>query len=351
MTSLSPGLPPGLSPGLRPSLAVAALYAVVCCAGFLAPYDPAAQHRDRPLAPPTALHFVDANGRVHLRPFVYGVTPAVTGEDYTEDRSRTYPLRFLVRSNDPSVEARSSLHLLGVDAPAGIFLAGTDQFGRDQFSRILHGGRVSLGAGLLAGALSLTLGTTLGALAGFAGGWLDAAVMQASDMFLALPWFYLLLALRATLPLNVGAFRALAIVVVVIGIAGWARPARLVRGVVLSARTRDFVTAARASGGSEAYVLRSHVLPQALGVALTQASILIPQYTLAEISLSFLGLGVAEPIPSWGTLMSAMLQQELTSANWWMAAPAVVLVMVFLLYHAFADALHARTVRFAAGAV
>jgi peptide/nickel transport system permease protein len=336
---------------LRAGLAMAALYAVVCCAGFLAPYDPAAQHRDRPLAPPTALHIVEANGRVHLRPFVYGVTPAMSGEKYTEDRARIYPLRFMIRTNDSQVEARSSLHLLGVDEPGGIFLAGTDQFGRDQFSRILHGGRVSLGAGLLAGALSLTLGMALGALAGFAGGWVDAAIMQVSDIFVALPWFYLMLALRATLPLDAGAFRALAIVVVVIGVAGWARTARLVRGVVLSAKTRDFVTAARASGGSEAYVLRSHVLPQALGVALTQASILIPQYTLAEISLSFLGLGVAEPTPSWGTLMSAMLRQELTSANWWMAAPAVVLVMVFLLYHASADALHVRTVDFAAGAV
>jgi peptide/nickel transport system permease protein len=336
---------------LRPSVALAALYAVVLCAGFLAPYDPGAQHRDRPFAPPTAPHLVDPNGRVHLRPFVYGVTPTANGDGYTEDRGRMYPVRFFVRTNDPSGEARSPLHLLGVDEPGGLFLAGTDQFGRDQFSRILHGGRVSLAAGVLAGALSLALGTTLGGLAGFAGGWVDAAVMQASDVFLALPWFYLLLALRGALPLDVDALRALAIVVVVIGIAGWARPARLVRGVVLSAKTRDFVTAARASGGSQAYVLRSHVLPQALGVALTQASILIPQFTLAEISLSFLGLGVAEPVPSWGTLISAMLREELTAANWWMAAPAVVLVMVFLLYHAFADALHARTVRFAGEAL
>jgi peptide/nickel transport system permease protein len=242
-------------------------------------------------------------------------------------------VRFFVRSG-------SDVHLFGVDAPAGIFLAGTDQFGRDQFSRILHGGRVSLAAGVLAAALSLSIGMMLGAFAG-SGGWRDAVVMRLSDVFLAIPWLYLLLATRAALPLNVDPLRALAAVVVVIGIAGWARPARLVRSVVLSAKARDFVTAARASGASRWYVLRTHILPQTSGVVLTQASILVPQFALAEITLSFFGLGVAEPIPSLGTLMRAMLRQQTVSLSWWMTAPALALAVVFLLHHAFTDALHA----------
>jgi len=324
----------------RTGLGVAALYAVVLGAAFLSPYDPAAQHRDRPLAPPTRLHFVDRDGRVHVRPFVYADGDA---------RETPYPIRFFARARDDSGSI-GSRRLLTVDPPADIFLAGTDELGRDQFSRLLYGGRISLAAGLFAGALALTIGLVLGCLAGFVGRWMDAAIMATSDVFLALPWLYLLLAIRAALPLDVSPGRALASVVLVIGIAGWARPARLVRGVVLSARTRDYVTAAAASGASRTRMMLAHVLPEAFSVALTQASILVPQYTLAEITLSFFGLGVGEPTPSWGTMISAMLRQELSASHWWLAAPAAALVLVSLLYHAVADALHQRVPGLPAGA-
>jgi peptide/nickel transport system permease protein len=319
-------------PTLGTAIAVGAVYAAVLGAAFLSPYDPAAQHRDHPLAPPTRVHFVDREGRAHLRPFVYA------GD---REEGDAVPVRFFARGvdEDGSIGSR---RLLTVDPPANIFLAGTDELGRDQFSRLLYGGRISLGAGLFAGALALTIGLLLGCAAGFFGRWVDGAVMAASDLFMALPWLYLLLAIRAALPLDVSPGRALASVVLVIGIAGWARPARLVRGVVLSARTRDYVTAAAASGASRARLMLAHVLPEAFSVAITQASILVPQYTLAEITLSFFGLGVGEPTPSWGTMINAMLRQELSAAHWWLAAPAAALVIVSLLYHAVADALHQR---------
>jgi len=325
---------------VRTGLAVAAVYAVVLGAAFLSPYDPVAQHREHPLAPPTRLHVVDHDGRVHLRPFVYADA---------DGGAKPYPVHFFARGvdEDGSIGSR---RLLTVDPPATIFLAGTDELGRDQFSRLLYGGRVSLAAGLFAGALALAIGLLLGCVAGFFGQWIDAAVMAASDVFMALPWLYLLLAIRAALPLDVNPGRALASVVLVIGVAGWARPARLVRGVVLSARTRDYVTAAAASGASRSRMMRAHVLPEAFSVALTQASILVPQYTLAEITLSFFGLGVGEPTPSWGTMINAMLRQELSAAHWWLAAPAAALVVVSLLYHAAADALRQRAPGLPAGA-
>ena len=324
----------------RIGLGVATLYAAVLGAAFLSPYDPAAQHRDHPLAPPTRVHFVDRGGRLHLRPFVYADA---------DDGAKAYPIRFFARGvdEDGSIGSR---RLFTVDPPAALFLAGTDELGRDQFSRLLYGGRVSLAAGLFAGALALAIGLLLGCVAGFFGRWIDAGVMAASDVFMALPWLYLLLAIRAALPLDVGAGRALASVVLVIGIAGWARPARLVRGVVLSARTRDYVTAAAAAGASRTRMMRAHVLPEAFSVALTQASILVPQYTLAEITLSFFGLGVGEPTPSWGTMINAMLRQELSASHWWLAAPAAALVLVSLLYRAAADALQQRTQPLPAGA-
>ena len=320
---------------LGPAIGVAAVYALVLAAPFVAPYDPTTQHRDRGLAPPTRIHAVDRDGRFHLRPFVYA--------DDVNGATDAYPLRFFARSSDDSQAGRGSRHLFGVDAPADVFVFGTDTLGRDQLSRLLYGGRISLGVGLLATALALGDGLVLGCIAGFFGGWIDAAVMAASNVFMALPWLYLLLALRAALPLDVAPARALASIVIVIGIAGWARPARLVRGVVLSVRGRDFVAAASASGASPARVLRSHVAPEVLSVALTQASILIPQYTLAEITLSFFGIGIGEPTPSWGSMMGVMLRQELTLAHWWLAAPAAALIGVSLLYHAAADALQRRS--------
>ena len=317
-----------------PAVGVVAVYAVVLAAPIVAPYDPAAQHREYPLAPPTRVHVIDRDGRFHVRPFVYG-------ED-ADGATKAYPLRVLARSPDEFEPRGGSRRLVSVDAPANLFLFGTDTLGRDQFSRLVYGGRISLGVGLFATTLALGAGLLLGCIAGYSGGWIDAAVMASSDVFMALPWLYLLLALRAALPLDVAPARALASIVIVIGLAGWARPARLVRGVVLSVRGRDFVAAASASGATPVRVLRSHVAPAAVSVALTQASILIPQYTLAEITLSFFGIGIGEPTPSWGAMMGVMLRQELSIAHWWLAAPAAALIGVSLLYHATADALQRR---------
>jgi peptide/nickel transport system permease protein len=166
--------------------------------------------------------------------------------------------------------------------------------------------------------------------------------MRVAELFLALPWLYLLFAVRAFLPLNLAPAQAFLLLIVVIGLIGWARPARLIRGVVLSARARDFVLAARGFGASDAYVLRRHVLPQAFGVVLTQAAILIPQYILAEVTLSFLGLGVGEPAASWGAMLASLQEYHVLASYWWMLAPGLVLVIVFLSYAALANALQEK---------
>ena len=132
------------------------------------------------------------------------------------------------------------------------------------------------------------------------------------------------------------------LLVVVIGTVGWARPARLIRGVVLSARERKYVLAARGFGASDFYLLRRHILPQTMGVFLTQAALLIPQYILAEVTLSFLGLGVGEPVPSWGNMLGSLQQYHILASYWWMLAPALVLVPVFWGYQVLADFLHER---------
>src|SRR5579863_9441228 len=292
--------------GYKIGITVAVLvvfHAAILLAGFLAPYGYATQDRELPFAPPTGIHFVDAAGKWHARPFVYALAYDPSNPNtYQRDTSRQYPVHFLVRGERYKLAGSftSRWHFFGVDEPGRVFLMGTDAFGRDQFSRFLYGGQLSLLAGLLAAVLSVAIGIAVGGIAGFYGGWIDDVLMRGGELFLALPWLYLLFAVRAALPLHIAEWQVFLLLIVIIGLVGWARPARLIRGVVLSAKERNFVVAARAFGASDVYLLRRHVLPHTYGVVLTQVVLLVPKYVLGEVKLSFLGLGVGETMQSWG---------------------------------------------------
>lgn len=325
-------------------LALALIHLAVLGARLFAPYDPAEQHRDFPFAPPMRLHFLDAKGHFHFRPFAYPLVyhPEVSAAiPYEENRSLEMPLRFLVVA---AAEAADSTRggrwrLWGVDPPGYLFLLGTDDYGRDQLSRLLYGGQVSLFGGLLAAAISLGLGILLGGVSGYYGAWLDHLLMRTSEIFMALPWIYLLLAVRAFLPLHLGARQSFFLLVGIVGFTGWARPSRLVRGIVLGAKHRDYVLAARGFGASDSYLLRRHILPETYGVILTQAALLIPQYILAEVTFSFLGLGVNEPAPSWGNMLAGLQKLNVLESYWWMFSAGIVLIPIFLLYYILADSM------------
>ena len=319
------------TPGqIRIGIALALLLAVHAAAAFstwLAPYPYADQHRDYPYAPPARIHFIDARGKLYIRPFVYGLTPIESG-GYREDLIHRFQLKILTHGR-----------LLGVDQPGVLFLLGTDAYGRDVFSRLLYGARISLVTGLLAAALALGIGLLLGTASGYFGGWLDHLLMRGGELFLSLPWLYLLLAVRAFLPLQVTPLQAFLLLVAVIGSVGWVRPSRLIRGVVLSARERPYVLAARGFGASHFYLIRRHILPHTWSVLLTQATILIPQYILAEVTLSFLGLGVGEPVPSWGNMLVEARQYHTLATHPWMLAPGFATIPVLLGYLVLADTL------------
>jgi peptide/nickel transport system permease protein len=311
-----------------PTTALIVLHLIILLAGFVGPYDPATQNRTLPLSPPTAVHFFDSQGTFHLRPHV------LVGEN------TQLPIRFLVAGSQYRLLGflRLRIHLFGVDEPGRCFLLGTDEFGRDQFSRIVWGGQISLLIGWLATALSLSIGLILGSVAGFFGGWTDAAIMRGAELFLALPWLYLLLAVRAFLPLSLSPFATALALTAVIGMVGWARPARLVRGIVLSVREREFVSAARGFGASSWYLLRRHCLPETYSVLGSQATLLIPQFILAEVALSFVGLGVGEPAASWGTLVAPLRQVAILTTSWWMLAPAVLIMLTSWCFLSLEDA-------------
>jgi len=320
------------------------LHGIVACAGFFAPYDPVEQARGSPYLPPMRPHLVDKNGHFHVRPFVYLMKLQEGSFDqYEEDKSQAKLLRFFVSGARYRLLGLlpCRIHLFGAEN-ARIYLLGSDAFGRDQFSRLVFGGQVSLLAGLLGAGITLLIGLCLGAAAGYYGGWIDDLLMRFAELFLALPWLYLLFALRAFLPLAISPIKAFFLIIVVIGAVGWARPARLVRAVVLSTKERDFVRAARGFGATDLYLLRRHILPETASVLLTQAAILVPQFVLAEMTLSFLGLGVPEPVPTWGNLLSNLQQYSVLVSYWWMYLPALAMVPFFLGYLGLASSLQER---------
>ena len=322
-----------------PWLAISALVAChlsALLAGFFAPYSFEAQNRLLAFAPPTRIHFIDAQGRFHARPFVYRWAPRRNSfAEYEENQVVEYPLHLFVSGAEYKVLGlfNSRWHLFGTGGQGRIFLMGTDAYGRDLFSRLLYGGRISLFAGLLAGIISVFLGLVLGGLAGYYGRWIDDATMRMAEIFLAMPWLYLLLAVRALLPLHIDPQGAFFLLIGVLGIIGWARPARLIRGIVLTAKEREYVLAARSFGASDVYLLRTHILPFASGVALNQTALYIPQYILAEVTLSFFGLGVSEPVPSWGNMLNDLQRFLIWGSYWWLYAPAVALIAVLLAYY------------------
>jgi peptide/nickel transport system permease protein len=321
------------------------VHLAILFAGFVAPADPAAQNRQFPFAPPSRLHVVDVRGHLHLRPFIYQwTTRPGSFNEYEESRAREYPVQFFVSGVGYRIAGLvpSHIHLFGVEAPAQIFLAGTDNYGRDQFSRILYGGQISVAAGILATVISLTLGSLIGCISGFYGRWIDESAMRFAELFLVLPWLYLLFAVRAFLPLHISPIQTFLLLIAVIGTIGWARPARLIRGIVLSAKNQNYVMASRGFGASDIYLMRHHVLPHTYGILLTQTALLVPQYVLAEVTLSFFGLGLSEPNPSWGSLLATLQQYNVLVSYWWMFAPALALVVVSLGYLSVANAFHER---------
>ena len=319
--------------------ALIVLHLAILLAGFIAPYDPATQNREFAYAPPARIHFFDASG-FRWRPFVYAASADFDGVH--EDRSQKYPLHFFLRGESYKVLGviTSNLHFFGVERQGRIFLFGTDAYGRDEFSRLLCGGQISLAAGLLATFITLFAAAIIGTVSGYYGKFVDESLMGSAELFLCLPWFYFLVGVRAFLPLHLSPASTFLLLISVIGLIGWARPARLIRGVVLSARNRNYVLAARGFGASNFYLLRRHVAPETFGVLLTQAALLVPQYVAAEAVLSFFGLGIAEPVPSWGNMLSTLQQYNVLVSYYWLLAPALALVITSVTYWVLADTIH-----------
>jgi peptide/nickel transport system permease protein len=298
-------------------LGFAALLAVG--APWLAVHPPDLQHRAYVFAPPMPPRVVDDEGRWRA-PFYYPVrVENLALRTFVEDRTHPTPLT-LVESG----------RVVAGDDGAPWFPLGTDSLGRDVWSRLAFGARTSLGVAAAATVGALLLGTLIGALAGATGGWVDDLVMRITDLVLVLPVLYVVLALRAAMPLVLPPLTLVVLLVGVLAIAGAPSVARGVRGIITAERTRDYVTAARALGAGPVRLLARHLLPATRGFLVTQALLLTPAFILAETTLSFVGLGFNPPASSWGGMLQEAVNIRAIAEFPWVLAPALAIIAVVL---------------------
>lgn len=327
-------------------------YLVALFADFLAPYDYRSQLRSEPGAPPNEIHFRDAEGDWHARPFIYArrmIDPLQ--RLYAEDGRRAYPLALFTKGYSYKLFGifPSSRHLFGLKEGEGadnqprVQLLGTDSVGRDRFSRLLVASRFSLIVGPVGTLLASALGILLGCIAGFSGRLVDAVLMRIADAMMALPALVLILAARAAFPLKLPPAHAGLLMIGIFALIGWAEMARLTRGLVLSLRRREFVLAAESLGLSKTRILFRHILPNALRPLLVQVTLMLPFFLLTETALSFFGAGPQSPEASWGNMLTEAGDSNLLARQpFTLLAPAFAIFLFVLGVRLLSDGLKTK---------
>ena len=299
-----------------------------CFADRIAPYDPNKENREASFHPPAKIRFRDEGGRFHLRPFVH-----LTKMRFDENLKRCYDeipgKKYFLR--------RGKHALLSVQPPAKIYLLGTDSRGRDLLSRILYGARTSLSIGIVGVLVAVGFGFLLGAIAGYCGGWLDTLLMRFAEFFIMIPAFYLLLALRSALPPTLDSSQVYFLIIMILSLIGWGGIARVVRGMVLSLREREYVLASQMLGRGTWEILGRHILPHTFSYLAVIVSVSLPGYILGESFLSVLGLGIQEPAISWGNLLTEALSVARVQLHPWVLTPGLFIFLTALACNVLGD--------------
>lgn len=316
------------------------LYGMALFADFLAPYTYDLQRRELFYHPPSKITWRDASGRFLWRPHVMAMERNAEGRFVPNPRV-TAPIRSFVASEPYRFLGLVPMRvrLFGTEERAPIFLLGTDSLGRDVFSRLLRGSQISLSVGLIAILITFSAGLVVGGLSGYYGGWNDNLVMRFCEVLMSIPGFYLLLTLAGVLPPTLPSGMTYLLIIAILSLVGWAGLARVIRGIALSVREREYVEAARALGISDLKIVLRHILPSTFSYAIVSATLAVPGYILGEASLSFLGLGIREPMPSWGNMLSAAQSMEVLSEYQWILAPGFLIFLTVMAYNFLGDGL------------
>lgn len=320
-------------------------YLVAMLCEFVAPYDPEQSFIQHRLAPPSKIHIRDAEDRLHL-PFLFKMNrhrdPETLRDIYDEDTSTQYPIRLFVRGTEYKMWGlwRMDLHLFGLHVPheeAGIFVMGADRLGRDVFSRLCYGARISLSIGLVGVFLSLTMGIVLGGISGYYGGTIDTLIQRVIEFIRTVPSIPLWMALSAAVPADWPVLRVYFAVTVILSLISWTGMARVVRGRFLALREEDFVMAAQLAGSGELRIILRHMVPSFLSHIIASLTLSIPGMILGETGLSFIGLGLRAPAISWGVLLREAQNVRSVALSPWVMSPAIAVIVSVLAFNFVGD--------------
>lgn len=337
-------------------------YILVLGADFIAPYNPYSAQENGSLLPPTTIYWYNQQKEfigAHVYPTIQGKTDLDTGDRLLEiDYTKPSPLRLFVKGEPyqflqiklplpptfNEVEIFKGItfnrRLFGTIGEGKFNLLGTDEQGRDQFSRIVYGGRISLFIGLIGIFISFPLGMIIGGIAGYFGGILDNILMRLVEVLMTIPGIYLLVALAAVLPPSLSSAQRFLLIVLITSLIGWSGLARVIRGQVLTIKEQEFVQSAKAIGANSFYIIIKHILPQTATYIIISATLSIPSFIVAESVLSLIGLGIQQPDPSWGNLLSlATNASVLVLQPWLIFPPAFLIILTVLSFNLLGDGL------------
>lgn len=324
-------------------IVLAGLYFIGVFAGFLSPYEKSTRDQYYIHVPPQKVRFFH-DGKLH-GPFVYGLISSKDPETfkriYDEDKTNPYRIKLFVQGDRYKFVGifRTNLHLFGVEAPGVLYLLGTDDLGRDLFSRIFYASRISLSVGLIGVAMAFILGLIIGGISGYYGGVIDTIIQRIIEFLISIPTLPLWMGLSAALPPQWPPLKVYFAITIILSIFGWTGLARVVRGKLLELRASDFVLAAQVSAATDSGIIRKHLLPSFASYLIVHLTLSIPGMILGETALSFIGLGLRPPVVSWGVLLKNAQNFRTVATNPWLMIPVLFVIVTVMAFNFVGDGL------------
>ena len=320
------------------------MYLMAIFADFVAPYSPVTRFGDLLYATPSTIRIQDEQGNLHL-PFMYDRVSKLNEATYTysfvDDTSQRFPIQFFAKGEPYKMFGiiPADIHLFGTTSQGPLFLMGSDNLGRDMFSRIVFAARVSLFIGLGGVLISFFLGILLGGISGFFGGTVDLLIQRLIEFIISIPQIPLWMGLSAAIPVDWNGIQKFLAIVLILSLVGWTGLARVVRGKIISLREEDYVTAAKISSASDMAIIFRHLLPGFTSYLIVHITISIPGMILGETTLSFLGLGITPPNVSWGALLQQAQDVTVLGHYPWLLYPCAAIILAVVLFNFMGDGL------------
>ncbi len=318
------------------------LYISVFLASFISPYSKDYSNRAKSYCPPSKIYIINEKGRLSL-PYTYNYLRYFDKDNfetkYKEDKSHKYRVKYFAKGAEYKILGIIPFdrHFYNTEKGGELYLLGTDMNGRDNFSRLLYGGQISLTIGFLALLVSFPLGMLYGGISGYFGGKVDFIMMRTAEAIMSIPSFYLLIIMASILPANMTSIQRFTLIVIILALIGWAGFSRVVRGMVLSIKKREFVIASEAIGASSLRTIIKHILPQTISYVIVAMTLSVPSYILSESGLSFLGLGIQQPDASWGNMLKEAQEFINIVSRPWLLTPGFLIFIAVLSFNVIGD--------------